>query len=140
MGVRHGRIHGPEDGSAAPRLTPTPRWQCSVQLAYPSRYNCWSFISSLAVILPFDRVCSVGAPPSGLVIHITPLQNSDWELVQVGQPCDRQTAAIKSWFLLPLQPSSTQRRSATAWQIHRQKLAANHWTESKVPNRGVREG
>jgi hypothetical protein len=35
--------------------------------------------------------------------------------------------------------ASPERLSARAWEIQRQKLAANHWTEHRVPSGEVRE-
>jgi hypothetical protein len=46
----------------------------------------------------------------------------------------RKCLLIEAWYDCLL------RGSARAWQIERQMLAANHWTEHRVPGGEVREG
>jgi hypothetical protein len=76
--------------------------------------------------------------------------NKDWrkdhpEMAPLGDSCQIQSPKTdtivdaKKCMLTGAWYSCLLRGSARAWQIHRQMLTANHWTEYGVPNGRVRE-
>ena len=61
-----------------------------------------------------------------------------WDPSHMQPPNPNTTADANKYLLRGVWYSCLLRGSATAWQIQRWMLAANHWTEHGDPNRGVR--
>ena len=70
------------------------------------------------------------------------LRKGHTETVPPGDPSHIQSpnaATIGKCLLLEAWYGCLLRGSARAWQIQKQMLSANHWTEHRIPNGGVRE-